>query len=351
MKFGQWDVPAAWMRLHCPCEDCSLPEIGERRVLLTHPDDWSVETVDEHQDAIAVTWASGHQSSYPLDFVDLMEAKANRRRWEPSLWSGGHAVHEVAHDDLLAEPDRRREALQAYRDEGVLVIRGVPTAPPSTEGLLDTLRIPIWEGPFGEGRFVDTRVQAIAYNVAETAEALPPHSDLAGYQWPPSGQILHLTENETEGGDSLVVDSWNVLAQLRDDHPDMFDVLAEVVVSHRLFSADRETFARAPLVRLDGVGNVNGFRFSNQTIQPLPLDEPRLDDWHMAYAELSRRLTDPASAATFKLGVGDAYVTHAHRVLHGRTAFSAGGARCIRDAYFEFDNVLAIVDQLTGEVV
>ena len=79
-------------------------------------------------------------------------------------------------------------------------------------------------------------------------------------------------------------------------------------------------------------------------------DEPRLEAWHVAYTELGRRLTDPAAAATFKLGVGDAYLTHAHRVLHGRTAFSAGGARCIRDAYFEFDNVLAIVDQLTGEV-
>lgn len=351
MKFGQWDVPAAWMRLHCPCDECSLPQIGERRVLLTHADDWSVRHVAEAPSGLVVTWSSGHESHYPPDFVDRMEAKANRRRWAPRLWSGDHQVHEVAYVALLGDEASRRSALRAYRDDGVLVVRGIPTEPPSTEGFLDALRIPIWEGPFGEGRVVDTRVQAVAYNVAETAEALPPHSDLAGYQWPPSGQILHLTENETEGGDSLVVDSWSVLDGLRGDHPDMFDVLASVVVSHRLFSEHRETFARAPLVRLDGAGNVNGFRFSNQTIQPLPLDEPLLDDWHVAYAELSRRLTDPASASTFTLGVGDAYLTHAHRVLHGRTAFSTGGARCIRDAYFEFDNVLAIVDQLTGEVV
>lgn len=327
-----------------------MPEIGERRVVLTSPSDWAVEAVEVLSESVRVTWASGHISEFPSNFVELMEAKANRRWWQPVLWSGDHQVAEVHHDELMGNIDVRREALCSYRSEGVLVVRGVPTDGIATEDFLDALRIPIWEGPFGL-RSIDTRVQAVAYNVAETAEALPPHSDLAGYQWPPSGQILHLTEDETRGGDSLVVDSWRVLTELRSDQPEMFALLSEVVVAHRLFSEERETYARAPLIRLDGNGEIAGFRFSNQTIQPLPLDEPRLEEWHVAYAELSRRLTDPANAATFKLGVGDAYLTHAHRVLHGRTAFSEGGARCIRDAYFEFDNILAIVDQLTGEAI
>jgi len=350
MRIGSRDVPASWLRLHCPCGDCSLAEIGERRVLLTDPNDWAVAGVEEFDGASRVTWTSGHISEYAADFVELMEAKANRRQWEPRLWSGDHRVAEVQHDDLMFDLDVRRDALSSYRAEGVLIVRDIPIDGVATEDFLDALRVPIWEGPFGL-RSIDTRVQAVAYNVAETAEALPPHSDLAGYQWPPSGQILHLTENETEGGDSLVVDSWRVLTDLREEEPEMFALLTEVVVAHRLFSEERETYARAPLIRLDANGEIAGFRFSNQTIQPLPLDEPRLEEWHIAYTELGRRLTDPANAATFKLGVGDAYMTHAHRVLHGRTAFSEGGARCIRDAYFEFDNILSIVDQLTGEVV
>ncbi|RZV44115.1 MAG: DUF971 domain-containing protein, partial [Acidimicrobiales bacterium] len=30
---AQTQVPAAWLRLHCPCEECALIDIGERRVL------------------------------------------------------------------------------------------------------------------------------------------------------------------------------------------------------------------------------------------------------------------------------------------------------------------------------
>lgn len=345
---GLRSVPAAWLRMHCPCDSCMLIDIGERRVLLTSPSEWIDERVEHRDLATTVTWASGHVSTYDAGFVAAMEAKAHRRRWTPVLWAGDHDVAEIDHDSFMADPDARIAALLRYRAEGVLVLRGVPTTGTPSEDFLDSIRIPIWEGPFGL-RSIDTRVQAVAYNVAETAEALPPHTDLAGYQWPPSGQMLHMLVNEAEGGDSLVVDGWRVLAEFRADHPAGFDVLTQVPVAHRIFSEDRETYARAPLVRLDTAGAINGFRFSNQTLQPLPLDEPRMPEWYDAYTELARRICDPSQAATFRLASGDAYLTHAHRVLHARTAFSATGDRCIRDVYFEFDHVLAELDRLTGD--
>ena len=345
---GRRAVPASWLRMHCPCAACMLVDIGERRVMVTSPTEWDVASVGHDDGCTTVTWASGHVSTYDAGFAALMDAKANRRRWSPVHWGGDHVVAEIGHDRFMNDPQARLDALLRYRAEGVLVLRGVPTTGTPSEDFLDAIRIPIWEGPFGL-RSIDTRVQAVAYNVAETAEALPPHSDLAGYQWPPSGQMLHMLVNEAEGGDSLVVDGWRILTEFRADAPEMFQVLTEVPVAHRIYDETRETWARAPLVRLDAHGEINGFRFSNQTLQPLPLDEPRIDEWYRAYTELAARLSAPDQAATFRLETGDAYLTHAHRVLHARTAFSARGDRCIRDVYFEFDNVLAELDRLTGD--
>lgn len=143
-----------------------------------------------------------------------------------------------------------------------------------------------------------------------------------------------------------MVDGFRVVEDLRNDDPDLVDVLAEVVVAHRLYSDDRETFARAPLVRRDAHGQVDGIRFSNQTLQPLSLSEPLLDEWLEAYAELSTRLHDDRYAVEFRLEAGDAYLTHAHRVLHARRAFDGEGERLLRDVYFEFDNVLGLIDVL-----
>ena len=75
----------------------------------------------------------------------------------------------------------------------------------------------------------------------------------------------------------VVVDGFRVLSDLRADRPDHFAVLARLAVAHRLYSADRETYARAPLVRCAADGSVEGIRFSNQTLEPLPLDEPELE--------------------------------------------------------------------------
>lgn len=345
---GHRPVPTVWLRMHCPCEACMLIEIGERRVTITSPDEWTPTSVNQKDSMTTVTWASGHVSTYESGFIALMEAKAHRRQWVPTLWDGTHTVAEINHDHFMTDTDARIAALVRYRAEGVLVLRGVPTSGTPSEDFLDSIRIPIWEGPFGL-RSIDTQVQTTAYNVAETAEALPPHTDLAGYQWPPSGQMLHMLINEAAGGDSLVVDGWRVLTEFRADEPTMFETLTQVAVAHRIFSEDRETYARAPLVRLDTSGEINGFRFSNQTLQPLPLDEPRLAEWYRAYTELTRRICMPTQSAIFRLATGDAYLTHAHRVLHARTAFSANGERCIRDVYFEFDHVLAEIDRLTGD--
>ena len=310
--------------------------------------DLAIASIDQRDGRTTIEWESGHVSVFPDRLIESLQRRTERRRWTPSLWQSGHVVGEVDHDDLLGDERVRREALLAYRQDGVLVVRGIPSDGRATEGFLDELRVPIWDGPFG--RVIDTQIQTHAYNVAETAEALPPHTDLAGYVWPPSGQILHMLVNECAGGDSLVVDGWHVLEGLRSDHPDAFELLVTVEVAHRLFSDDRETFARAPLVRLDASGAIAGIRYSNQTLEPLSLDEPQLTGWLDAYAELTRRLHDPANATTFRLESTDAYLTHAHRVLHARTAFEATGNRIIRDVYFEFDNVLALLDQLTGEV-
>lgn len=344
------NIPARWLRLHCPCDRCQLVAIGERRVRVgLDADDATIEAVETAGDVTTVRWRSGHTSTYTGAGLDALQARTRRRSWRPVHWRADHRVHEIDHDTLLADEEARRTALLAYRNEGVLVVRGIPTDGMATEGfLVDDMRIPIWDGPFG--RIIDTQVQKVAYNVAETAEALPPHTDLAGYVWPPSGQILHMLVNECVGGDSIVIDGWLVLEELRRDEPALFDALTGVTVAHRLYSAERETFARAPLVRLGGYGDIAGIRYSNQTLEPVSLDEPRLEVWLEAYAELTRRLADPDRAAGFRLETGDAYLTHAHRVLHARTAFVPDGERCIRDVYFEFDNVLAILDQLTGDV-
>ena len=121
------------------------------------------------------------------------------------------------------------------------------------------------------------------YNVAHTALELKPHSDLPSYHWPPSIQLLHFLVNESDGGESTLVDGWKVLADLREQNPEAFDVLCRVPVTFQLFSEDEDTLATSPIVQLDTAGNVRLFRFSNQLALPLNAPFDDVGDFYEAY--------------------------------------------------------------------
>lgn len=176
-------LPATWLRLHCPCAQCQVVGIGERRVLLGDPIDRQIATASNDRGVLTVRWSSGHESQYPDALLAELAAGPTRPPAQPSLWAGDHSPAEVAYEQFNTDYAVRRDALRRFRDEGVLVLRGLPAGDDATVQFMRDLRLPIWEGPFGIT--IDTRNDADAFNVSETAEALPLHTDLAGYQWPP----------------------------------------------------------------------------------------------------------------------------------------------------------------------
>ena len=344
-------VPAVWLRLQCPCAECFVPGIGERRVRLHElPVDLSPTSVcRDDAGSVTVVWPDDHRSHYAPDLLArLVTASTRRPPTEPVLWDGDHAIATVDHDTFWADLVRRTDALEHLRDEGTIVVTAMPTESGEVGRFLQGLGAAIREVPFA--RIHDITFSLDGYNIAFTADPLPPHTDLASYSWPPSGQLLHMLHNNAEGGHSIVVDGWNVVEGLRRDDPEAFAVLATTPVPHRIYSESGETFARQPIIRLDHAGAVTGVRYSNQTLQPLPLDEPQIDAWYAAYRELSARVCDPANQATRRLAAGDMLVVNGHRVLHGRTGFGGEEVhRHLQDAYFEFDDVMAHLDRLRGE--
>ena len=211
-----------------------------------------------------------------------------------------------------------------------------PTEPDSSEQLAARLG-PIREVVFD--RIHNVVVDPAGYSIAHTKLALAPHNDFTSYNWPPSVQLLHMLVNECEGGDSSIVDAFGVVDGLRRDHPEKFDALCAVPVPFRLFSDDDESYAVNPVIDLDAGGNVRLVRFNTQQMQPIPLCEPRLNDFYAAYHELSTRMNDPGVRASCRLETGHIMLMASHRVLHGRSALRSTGMRHLQDAYFEHDNV------------
>jgi gamma-butyrobetaine dioxygenase len=334
-----------WLRDNCGCGDCKVRQSGERRLYTASiPKDIAPRTATIHPgDALRVEWHDGHRSSYSVSWLRTYDysptARAGRRH-EPFLWDRSvGSLPTFDHDAVVGTVEGQVAYLDAVRDYGVAVVRGVPSEDGEVERFAERVGH-VRETAFE--RIHNVRHDPAGYNVAHTALELKPHTDLPSYHWPPSIQLLHFLANEATGGESTVTDGWAVLADLRAQHPDAFDVLCRTPVRFQLFSDDEDTAATAPLVQLDTQGRVQTFRFSNQLAQPLAVGYEEVEPFYDAYRTLGAMIDGDRYRFAFKTASGDLLTVHGHRVLHGRLSFDpTSGARHLQDVYLEYDDLMA----------
>lgn len=327
-------LPFLWLRDNCGCEECRIEQTSEKRFVVADvPADLEPVDVALLGDELRVEWPDGHLTRYSGLEIRALEAEEAVPR---TPWGCGFKPRRT---DFLAFLDEDRVAARAIEDfieHGAMVLTAAPTEPGTLELLAPRLG-PVREVLFA--RIHDVRVDPAGYNVAHTPMALPPHNDFASYSWPPSVQALHMLANETPGGESIIVDGWRIVEELRAEQPEHFEALCSMPVPFREFDDHNETFAVAPMIRLDSDGEIAGFRFSNQLMQAIPPNRPGVAAFYRAYHEICRRVTAVSAQAVFRLEAGQILIVASHRVLHARKAFEPVGRRHLQDAYFEYDNV------------
>ncbi len=334
----QTDLPYLWLRDNCGCDECRVRQTTEKRFHLYRvPGDLKpqhVSIVDAGGDkAISIDWPDGHRTRYRSSEIRsfLSLPRGERHYWDGDFQPGRFDYREFMESDRAAA-----ELIEEFLRTGVCVLVDAPTEPDSCEELTARLG-PIREVLFE--RIHNVKVDPKGYNIAHTALAVAPHNDFTSYTWPPNVQALHMLVNECEGGESVVVDGFGLLDELRSGDPGKFDLLCTVPVPFRIFSEEHECYAVKPMVGLDSEGEISMVRFNTAQMQTVPLSEPRLRDFYAAYHELSGRVNSPSSQVTFRLEGGQILLCDGHRVLHGRTALRSDGRRHLQDAYFEHDNV------------
>jgi gamma-butyrobetaine dioxygenase len=341
-----------WLRDNCWCDECRVPQSGERRLFTANIADGiaPVEaSLADGASTLSVSWNDGHESRYSLAWLDDNDYsnRSDALDYPVTLWTSEMgSLPRFEHSAVVGEPVTQRAYLEAVREYGAAIVAHTPSVDKEVARFAEAIGH-VRETAFE--RVHNVRHDPKGYNVAHTALELKPHSDLPSYHWPPSIQLLHFLVNESSGGESTLVDGWRVLSDLRARSPEAFDTLCRVPVTWQLFSDDEDTRATAPIVQLDTAGRVKTFRFSNQLALPLQASFDDVGAFYDAYRTLGRMLDDAHYKLVFKTETGDLLTVHGHRVLHGRLAFDPGsGARHLQDVYMEYDDLMDRLNVLTG---
>ena len=332
---NQYDLPFLWLRDNCQCDECRILETQEKQFLLHKvPLDISPKSVEVKEERLIVVWPDNHQSQIPLNKIEQIR----RARYpERKVWENKFVPKKYDWFEFLDEKEVATQALKNFITFGAIILSNAPKEPNSLE-LLSKRLGPIHETLFE--RIHNVSVTGHVYNVAHTSKELPPHNDFASYKSQPSIQALHMLENECEGGDSIIVDGWEVVEDLREENPDYFNILQEFNVPFRQFDESNETYAEAPLIRCLSDGTFESFRFSNQLMQMIDPAKKGLRNFYKAYHDLSARVHSSKYRSTFRLSAGEVLIVASLRVLHAREEFIPNGKRHLQDAYFVYDNAL-----------
>ena len=344
-------IPFLWLRHNCDCDACVVRQTAEKRFQVfavpadLRPQRAAVQGAGEAQ-AICIDWPDGHQTRFRTAALHTLRQPPPQRL---RLWDSQFQPHRFNFESFMRHDRTAIALIDEFLATGACVLADTPTAPGTVERLAARLG-PVREVLFE--RIHNVRTDARGYNIAHTREHVPPHNDMVSYRWPPSVQALHMLRNDCAGGDSEIVDGFHVLGHLRRECPDHFDVLCAVPVPFRQFDDQNETSACEPTIELDTAGAVKMLRYSNQLMQALPLNEPRLAEFYQAFHNLAGRLNADSARARLRLEAGDLLLTAGHRVLHARTPLTGTGERHLQDAYFEHDNVrnqLTVLRRRLGE--
>ena len=331
----QYDLPFLWLRDNCQCDECRVIETQEKHFLLhTVPVDISPKSVEVKDESLFVLWPDNHQSVIPLNQI---EDSGKPRYPEHKSWTSNFTPRKFDWSEFLDKKEIALEALKTFVSSGVIILNNAPKEPNSVE-LLSKRFGPIHETLFE--RIHNVSVTGNVYSVAHTSKKLSPHNDFASYKSQPSVQVLYMLENECEGGDSIIVDGWEVVKDLKKDKPEYFNILKEFNVPFRQFDENNETYAEAPIIKCSSDGSIESFRFSNHLMQMIDPSKEDLRSFYKAYHEVSSRVHDIKYSSIFRLNAGEVLIVASLRVLHARESFIPNGKRYLQDAYFVYDNAL-----------
>ena len=320
--------PNVWLRDRCTCEACGTSWTGIR---FLEPGHISTQvqiskTQVCSQTELQIDWApDGHESRYPLQWLRdncLSEAAREQRRHHPMVWGGelDSELPRLDYDRVVNNPSDLYEAFERIRDYGFVLLTGGPDRPGEAERVASLIG-PIEVNNYG-GMF-DMKVTPGATTISNTYNPATLHTDDSYRNMPTGIKSMHcLTPADAGTGFTVMVDGFKVGQVIKEEAPNVFELLCtEPLWFHRYYD-DAHLRARACVFTRDDRGEVVGFRFQDRSLGPLDVEPEKFDELFGAVRALMEVLRRETLQVKFRLESGDAVLFDNHRVLHSRTAFT-----------------------------
>ncbi len=337
-----------WLRDHCHSKESLHPDTLQRQVdTFTIPVDIApakLEIADSGR-TLRIEWQHGGASVLPAAFLwniaqnDGREVAPRRRLWDRAAI--GDAFPTMSHAQIMSGNEGLLRWLSLVEEYGFALATGVPPTLEATKELVTKIGY-VRETIFG-GMWEFTANLAFK-DTAYTSSAIGPHTDGTYAFDSPGYQLFHCLQFDGSGGDSTLVNGFNVADQIRRTDPLAFQTLSSVKVPAQYLGDGVHLRAEHSVIALDHNGDFSQIAYNNYDRAPFRLPTPRMNGFYRALSLFNRAINDPSNEITLRLLPGTALLFDNWRTLHGRRAYQ--GFRRLCGAYLnkeDFDSKLRVL--------
>ncbi|MFT7222472.1 MAG: gamma-butyrobetaine dioxygenase [Candidatus Azotimanducaceae bacterium] len=302
------------------------------------PTDITITDALLNDDMIQITFDDGHSCTY-----DLPDLKHQATHQLPDDLAGNKTLWDTTLDPLprhdgaavLEDDAALLAAIDDIAEFGFAIVSGIGNGKDDLAKICDRIG-PI--RPTNWGTIADIKSMANAYDLSMTGRALEPHVDNP-YRLPGPGYIfLHCLENSADGGDSFLIDGFQIAEKIKANDPGAFEILTQTSVTFRYADEDAILEHHGPLIELGPTGELHRVRFHNRADQVPALDLKVLNTYYRARKIMAEEVWSEGNTIRFRLQPGDVLIVDNYRLFHGRTEVNlATGNRHLRQCYLDRD--------------
>ncbi|XP_073760934.1 gamma-butyrobetaine dioxygenase [Callorhinus ursinus] len=345
--------PAVWLRDNCPCSDCYLDSAKARKLLIEALDvNIGIKSLTFDRKKVCITWPNEHYSEFEADwlkkrcFSQQAREKLQRELFLPECqyWGAELQLPTLDFEDVLKNDEHAYKWLSSLKKVGIVRLTGASDKQGQVLKLGKRIGF-LYLTFYGHTWQVQDKIDA--NNVAYTTGKLSFHTDYPALHHPPGVQFLHCIKQTVTGGDSEIVDGFNVCRKLKEKNPRAFQILSSTFVDFTDIGVDYCDFSvqsKHKIIELDDKGQVVRINFNNatrDTVFDVPVE--RVQPFYAALKEFVDLMNCKESKFTFKMNPGDVITFDNWRLLHGRRSYEAGTeiSRHLEGAYADWDVVMS----------
>ena len=235
LRWWPYYVPNIWLRDHCQCHECVLPETKQRQLdtFSLGPESLAIKNCEMQSSRIRVIWKDGHESLYDTRWLEGSFGRSSilraRQGWSEPIWWNEDFLQNsgVPYEAVMNSDEGIGQLLQKIRDHGFAFVDGCPATPEDTQTLTERIG-PIRNTHYGS--FWDFTSNLASKDTAYTDYALDVHTDSTYFTDPAGLQIFHLLSHEGEGGANQLVDGYHAAQILFLEDPAAYRALQDIPI-------------------------------------------------------------------------------------------------------------------------